>query len=167
MAGAEDRAAAGGEHDVGRVDELGERGLLAIAEGGLALDLEDGRDGHAERALQLVVGVDEALVEPAGELPPERGFARAHESDEKQIARVQLHRGIVVESRARRARRAPAARSITRAPDRVHRSLTMRGVMKISNSLLDRRPVVLEEPAEDREVAEARHLGDVVGDRSS
>jgi hypothetical protein len=42
-----------------------------------------------------VVRVDEALVEPAGELASERGLARAHQSYEKEIAPVQRHQGIV------------------------------------------------------------------------
>ena len=93
-----------------RSDELGEHRLLAVAEARLALDLEDRRDRHAEPLLELVVGVDERLAQPARELPAERRLARAGQADQKQIAPMQLHRGIVVEidcaGRARRARRA-------------------------------------------------------------
>ena len=53
-------AAAGREHDVRQRSELGERRLLAIAEARFAFDLEDRRDRHAELALELGVGVDEA-----------------------------------------------------------------------------------------------------------
>ena len=67
--------------------------LLAVAESGLALDLEYRRDGDAEPCLELGVGVDEALVEPARELAAERGLARARQADEKEIAPVQRHRG--------------------------------------------------------------------------
>ena len=94
-----------------RCDERGERGFLAIAEARFAFDLENGRNGDAERALELAVGIDESLVEPARELPAERGFARARKTHQKQIAPMQMHRGIVVEiaapDRPRRARALP------------------------------------------------------------
>ena len=113
-----------------RSDEHGERRLLAIAEARLALDLENGRNGDAERALELAVGVDERLVEPAGELAAERGLARARKSDQKQIAPMQIHRGIVEEFRgAGPARRGRCYRTAVTA------SLTMRGVRKISSSV--------------------------------
>ena len=102
-------AAAGGEHDAGAQDEQGERRLLAIAEARLAFDFENGRNGDAERALELPVGVDELLVEPAGELAAERGLARARKSHQIQIAPMQIHRGIVEEfRRAGPARRGAA-----------------------------------------------------------
>ena len=121
------------------LDERGERGFLAIAEARLAFDFENGRNGDAERALELAVGVDERLVEPAGELAAERGFARARKTHQIQIAPMQIHRGIVVENR--RARPAAAgARYLTA----VTVSLTIRGVRKISSSVFSvDRPVLL------------------------
>src|SRR5512142_2463348 len=44
----QDGAAAGGQHDVGKHDEVGEHRLLAITKAGLALELEDQRYGNAE-----------------------------------------------------------------------------------------------------------------------
>ena len=70
----------------------------AIAKARFAFDLEDRRDRHAEARLELVIGIDEALRQPSRELTPERGLARAHHADEKQIAPVQRHRGIVMGS---------------------------------------------------------------------
>jgi hypothetical protein len=88
-------AAARRQHDVGERGELLDDRFLAVAEAGLTLDLEDGRDRHAEASLELLVGVDEALAEPARELAPERRLAGAHEAHEEEIAAVQGHRGIL------------------------------------------------------------------------
>ncbi len=77
-------------------DEIGQDGFLAVAEAGLAFDLEDDRDGDAEPALELDVGIVERLVQPLGQLAPERRLAAAGHADQKQIAPMQMHRGIVV-----------------------------------------------------------------------
>jgi hypothetical protein len=82
------RAAAGGQHDVAELGELVDQRFLAVAERLLALDLEDGRDRHAEPLLQLDVRVVEGKLQPARDLAAERGLAGAHEADEEEIAPV-------------------------------------------------------------------------------
>src|SRR6185312_11543707 len=100
QAGARSRAshgaAAGGEHDVGQLREIRDHGFLAITKARLALDLEDGRNRHAESRLELVIGVDEALAEAPRDLPPEGRLAGAHETDEEEVAAVQSHRAILL-----------------------------------------------------------------------
>ena len=59
----------------------------------------------ARTALDLVVTVIEGLAETACEQPADGSFAGAHQADEKEIATVERHRGIV-EDEARCAGRA-------------------------------------------------------------
>ena len=73
-----------------RSHELGERRFLAIAEDRLALDLEDRRDRDAEPPLELGVGVDEGVPSRRASCAPERRLARAGQSDQKQIAAMQV-----------------------------------------------------------------------------
>ena len=68
------------------IGQLVDQRFLAVAERLLALDLEDRRDGDAEPALELDVGVEERQVQAARDLAAERGLAGAHETDEKEIA---------------------------------------------------------------------------------
>src|SRR5919109_886643 len=81
------------EHDALELRELGERLCLACAEAGFALDLEDHRDLHAAARLNLVIGVDEAQLEPPGERAPDGGLAGAHQADQVEIGA--LHDSIV------------------------------------------------------------------------
>ena len=79
---AQHRAAAGGQHEraVGAA-QLGEGVLLDIAEGCLAMLLEIGADRPADAVLDLMVAVDEAPAELAGELPSDGGLAAAGHAD--------------------------------------------------------------------------------------
>ncbi len=127
VGGTQDRAATRGQHDAFELRQLREGGLLAVAEARLALDFEDRRDGDAELVLQLVVGIDEALVQAARQLAAERGLARARKPDQKQIAPVQRHRGMrMVDGRIAARRRAHRTEETV--------SFTMRGVRKMSSS---------------------------------
>ena len=99
-----DGAPAGCEDDVGEQRELRDHGFLAVAKSGLAFDLEDGRDRHAAARLELVVGVEKALAQAAGELAAERRLAGAHQSDQKQIAAMKRHRGILRRSASLQSR---------------------------------------------------------------
>ncbi len=64
---------------------LAEQRRLALAEAFLALELEDGGDGHAGALDQQPVGVDELLAPAARERLPERGLAGAHHAHEKHV----------------------------------------------------------------------------------
>ena len=128
ICGSDDYTAAGREHDVRHRGELDECRLLTVPEARFAFDLENRRDGNAEPALELRVGVDERLAEPPRELAAERGLARAGQSDQKQIAPMQMHRGIVVETVG------PDETEAIRYLTAVTVSFTTRGVRKISNS---------------------------------
>nr|GEU28520.1 hypothetical protein [Tanacetum cinerariifolium] len=65
--GVEHGAAAGGQHQVLLARQLADHLGLAAAEAGLPLDLEDPRNGRARARLDLVVGVDEAQPQFAGQ----------------------------------------------------------------------------------------------------
>ena len=148
-------AAAGREHHIGEGSQLGQHGLLAVAEARFALDLEDRRNRHAELALELRIRVDERLAESPRELPSERRLAGARQSDQVKIAPMQMHPRIVEDSpwpddraatapetAARRGHvRVRAARRIVAAShERVDHlialidSLITRGVRKMSSS---------------------------------
>ena len=79
-------------------------------------------------ALELGVGVDERLAESPRQLAAERGLARAGQSDQKQIAPMQMHRGIVVETDG------PDEPTRGRYFTAVTDSFTTRGVRKIRSS---------------------------------
>lgn len=81
----EHRAAAGGDHLVRTLQQVGERGRFARAEAGFALAREDGGDAGAGPALDLSVGIDERQPEAPGEALSDRRFARAHRSDEHEV----------------------------------------------------------------------------------
>jgi len=57
-------------------DNLG----LAPAKAGLALDFKDPRDGRSRARLDLVVGIDKAQAQLAGQDAPDGGLACAHEA---------------------------------------------------------------------------------------
>ena len=90
----EHRTAPGGEHDALERGELGECLRLARAEARFAFDVEDGGHFYAAAALDLVVRIDEAQLQPPREQPPDGGFAGAHHADEEQVARP-VHERIV------------------------------------------------------------------------
>jgi hypothetical protein len=69
---------------VGAPEQLEHHLLLARAEGGLALAVEEVLDRLAEPALELVVGVERLCVEPAGERPRCARLPGAHEADEHE-----------------------------------------------------------------------------------
>src|SRR5947207_5509074 len=75
--GANDDAAARSEDDVGARGELRECGLLAVAEARFAFDFEYRRDGDAQFALELGVGIDERFAEAPRQLAAERRLAGA------------------------------------------------------------------------------------------
>ena len=79
----EHRAAAGREHDVGALHELGKHLALACAKSGFALDLENHRDAHAGCALDLVIAVVERLAEAAREQLADGCLAGAHQTTRK------------------------------------------------------------------------------------
>jgi hypothetical protein len=106
----------------------GEHHLLAVAEAALALDLEDGRDRHAEPLLELRIGVDESLAEASRKLAAERRLARARQAHQKQIAPVKRHRGNDLDGGG-----VAAAGGVAHRTD-VTVSLMMRGVRKIRSS---------------------------------
>ena len=136
---AQHRAAPGREHDVLFRGQVGDHAFLPVPEGGFALDFEDRRDRYAETALELVIGVDEAAAEPARQLPAKGRLARAGQAHQKQIAPMQLHRGIVSQSADADEASAPVG-YLTE----VTVSLTTRGVRKISSSVFSfDLPVVL------------------------
>ena len=113
---ADHRAASGSQHDVLEQHQVGDHRLLAVAKRDLALDLEDRGDRHAQASLELMVGIDVALAQAARELPPERRLARAHETDEIEVAAMQLHPRIVANGTRRAGRGArEAARGGCRA----------------------------------------------------
>ncbi len=82
--------------------ELGENRVLAIAKPGFAFELEDDGNRDAEPPLQLDVGVVEGLVEAPREQSPERRLAASRHAHQKQVAPMQMHRGILVERAERR-----------------------------------------------------------------
>eukprot|EP01022_Parablepharisma_sp_SALTPOND_P033114 TRINITY_DN881_c1_g1_i23.p1 TRINITY_DN881_c1_g1~~TRINITY_DN881_c1_g1_i23.p1 ORF type:complete len:1292 (+),score=465.19 TRINITY_DN881_c1_g1_i23:16524-20399(+) len=84
--GAQDGAAAGGQHDVGLGRELADDLGFAAAEILLALDLEDHRDGRAGTRFDLVVRIDETLVELLGQGPAYGGLAGSHQADEEDAS---------------------------------------------------------------------------------
>ena len=85
--GGQDGAAAEGDHrGLGGVEHgCGDR-LLDRPEPGLAVAREQLLDRGARLPLDLVVEVDEAAVQPAGDLLAERRLSRAHEAGEREVA---------------------------------------------------------------------------------
>ena len=86
-----------------------------------------------------MIGVDEALLETARELAAQRRFACAHEPDQKEIAAVKCHRGIVLDrlfapTLSPRAGRGSKGEEPRRYFTAVIDSRTIRGVRKISSS---------------------------------
>ena len=75
----------------------------------LALDLEDRRDGDAEPALELDVGVEERQVQATRDLAPERRLAGAHEADRKRLPRCRSTGALYVASASKRRKRHAAA----------------------------------------------------------
>ena len=75
-------AAAGGDDARTLAEQARHDPALAGAEIGLAVLLEDLRDGHAGRPFDLRVGIDELEAETAREASPRRGLAAAHKTDE-------------------------------------------------------------------------------------
>ena len=94
---------------------------------------------------------------------PERRLAGAHHAHEKDVASA--HRAIVMSLPSRIAKKKPRRTGAfeygrIRVSATVSESLTIRGVTKISSSvLLSVFAVVLEEVAQERDVAEERDLG--------
>ncbi len=165
------------------VVELGQHGLFAVAKARLALDLEDRRDRHSELALELGIGVDEGLGEAPRQLAPERRFARARQPDQKQIAPMQMHPRIVVDPRWPNERPArgfssastnPPPRATRVTPGRRAMGPSLEGVDRILDDarrqedeellLVARAPGGLEQVAQERKVAQERHLFDGIGD---
>src|SRR5262249_21446266 len=76
------------ECDHGRVRQAQRReraALLLQAERPLPVPLEELRDRSAEVVLELAVEIDERPAQTRGHLGPERGLARAHEADEREV----------------------------------------------------------------------------------
>ena len=80
------RATAGGEHKIGTQCEIGDRGVLALAETGLAFLLENERDVDAGARLDFVIAVDEVHATGFGKPAADRGLAGAHRADEVDVA---------------------------------------------------------------------------------
>jgi hypothetical protein len=81
-----DGAAAESEDETVFDRELGDGGVLALAEAGFAVLAEDFRDGTAGGGDDNVVGVDKAPAESRGEERADGAFARAHEAGEDDAA---------------------------------------------------------------------------------
>ena len=79
-------AAAGRQHLRAAFEQPRDHARLAGAELGLAAGLENIRDRHAGRFLDLGVGIDKGQPEPAAELAADRGLARAHHADKHDRA---------------------------------------------------------------------------------
>ena len=92
-----DRAAAEGEHSCARaVEKLEHHRLLALAEGGLAITVEEARDRLSEPLLEQRVGVDHRRAQaPAGDHCGAR-LARAHETDQHHLRGRSGGRGGIV-----------------------------------------------------------------------
>ena len=61
---------------------------LAVAEGGLAVAVEDLGDRTARRLFDLAVGVLEVHAQPGREAAADRAFARAHHADQRHGPRA-------------------------------------------------------------------------------
>ena len=82
-----DGASAEREHRGAAVAERVERGLcLEQSELQLATLLEQLRDRLLQRPLELPVEIDEAPAEPRRHQRAERGLARAHEADQRDVS---------------------------------------------------------------------------------
>lgn len=75
------RAAARGQHARLPPGQLVDHGLLDIAEGVLALPLEELADGAADAIFDHLIGIDEGHLQPPRELPADRGLAGAGKAD--------------------------------------------------------------------------------------
>ena len=75
-------AAAGRQHMHGIVEQPQDHPPLALAEALLAMALEDLGDGAAGRRLDLLVGIDEAKLQPLRQALADAGLAHAHQPDE-------------------------------------------------------------------------------------
>src|SRR4051812_9761987 len=96
VVGVEHGAPAGRKHDVFDGGEIGEHGALALTKTGFAFDLEYNRNAHSEAALELRVCIIEGLAEAPRKKSSERRLAASRQADQKQIAPMQLHRGILL-----------------------------------------------------------------------
>jgi hypothetical protein len=77
------RAAAGGQHDARPLAQFIDHRRLTPAEAFLALQFEDGRNGHAATLDDGVVGIDELHLPALGQQLADGGLAGTHEADEK------------------------------------------------------------------------------------
>ena len=82
---AQHRTAAGGQHDAAAGRELGECRRLALAEAGLAFEIEDEADRGAGMRLDLMIEVVERHAEQLGDVTPDRRLAGAHRADEDEV----------------------------------------------------------------------------------
>ena len=77
---AHDGAAAGRDDDLVEVEAAAHDLGLVVAEGLLAVELEDLADAHAGDPLDHPVGVDEGQLQPPRQLPADAALAGAHEA---------------------------------------------------------------------------------------
>lgn len=75
-------AAARGQHAVGLGGQVGDGGLLEVAEGDFALPLEVIADRAADALLDHVVGIDEGKVQACAQAPAHCGLSGAGQPDE-------------------------------------------------------------------------------------
>src|SRR5919197_3391808 len=85
----DERAAARADHLVTVGGDARNRLTLVLAEGRLALPLEDLGDRAASHLLDDAVGVDEAQSKPAGDVAAERRFATTAKADQDEV----IHEG--------------------------------------------------------------------------
>lgn len=83
----DDDAAAGGDDGAFVIEEVGEDGGFAVAEGGFAFVCKDGGNGFAGFFLDEVVGIDEGVVEHLGQFATDGGLTSPHESDQHDVLR--------------------------------------------------------------------------------
>src|SRR4051812_22416582 len=84
----QDRAAAGGEHDVAIAREFRKHTAFAQSEARLALDLEYHGHSYSGDAFELEIAIEEALAETAREQLPDRRLAGAHQADQVDVVRA-------------------------------------------------------------------------------
>ena len=142
------RAAAGCDHRSAHRRHRAHRRLLARAKAGFALAREDLRHGLAGLTRDDVVEIDKCEAELARQQAADRRLACAHESDEKDRRSVgkRAARGLLFGHAWHYG-----AKAVGRFTE-----LEMRGVMKMRSSrAIVVLAAVLEQPADDRDVAEA------------
>ena len=86
---AHERAAAGRQHAGPAIEQPRDHPRLAVPEMRLAMGLENVRDRHPGRGLDLGIGVEKRQPQPRRQPPPDGGLAGAHHAHQHDRARSQ------------------------------------------------------------------------------